>query len=300
MTPLIIIFFLGSLSSFSQSSFYSKLTLGVSVNPSLTMNGNSNDRGSFCDEYINPLYASIAGCTSSERGVGDGYSVDFDSTTGRSGSISLGVQILPALGLELEHHYAIASYNDTSPVNNATGVNRDKLQDEIVKSDERLGDLKSSSFYGNIVFSFLSKSRLTPYLGAGAGLSRLHAEYASVWARNFDPNLIKTGENLPNADEVKTNLSGTVSSAFGPLESSSFSWKAFSGFDYELLDRTFFTFKVQFIQYGTLESDELVWDPLRSHPPNLRKDGSEPVKSISTFENINAISLNLGIRYNFL
>ena len=41
--------------------------VGVNFAPKFAMTGFSNDRPSVCDEYINPLYASVPGCTAPNR-----------------------------------------------------------------------------------------------------------------------------------------------------------------------------------------------------------------------------------------
>ncbi|MCY3628931.1 MAG: hypothetical protein OXI05_02420 [Bacteroidota bacterium] len=262
------------------------------------MMGFSNDRASICDEYINPLYASVPGCTDSREGVGDGYSVNYDPTSGHSGSLGLGLLISSRFSLEVEYYFANASYNQTAYIGAAEGTNITKLENELVQSEERLGNMQSSSFYANTLLSLTDQyPKWIPYIGIGAGFSSLSAGYSSIWARNTDPSRIKTGDGQPNADEIKNNLAGTLSSALGSIQNTVLSWKAFGWIDYRISEKTFLTFKVQYTGFGKLETTKLVWDPLRSHPPNLRKDGSEPVTSISGFSNVYLVSAELGIRY---
>ena len=42
----------------------------------------SNDRSSVCDEYINPNALDVPGCTTPDRGVGDGWSAPFSDGRG--------------------------------------------------------------------------------------------------------------------------------------------------------------------------------------------------------------------------
>ena len=262
------------------------------------MIGASNDRASYCDEYINSDFLLVPGCNDKNRGEGDEYEVDFENTFGRSASLGLGIQISPFIAFELEHHFSVASYNETSEVNGfeSIGVSKEKLEGEIYKAEERLGDLKSSSFFGSVVFKI--PRFVSPYFGIGAGINNLHAEYASVWARFHDPERIdaKKINELDNADQVKENLAGAVSSAFGPMKDNTFSFKIFGGLEYQFTQRTSFIFKLNYINYGKFKSEELVWDPLRSHPPNIRLDGSEPVQSFMEFDNIYSLSLDFGVK----
>ncbi len=138
------------------------------------------------------------------------------------------------MAIELEHHFSMASYNKTSDVNGfeSSGIDREKIEGEIYKAQERLGDLKSSSFYGNVIFKISRLGSLSPYVGVGIGVSSLHVEYASVWARFHDPKRINNEEainKLDNADQIKQNLAGSVSSAFGPMRDNTSSFKIFGG-----------------------------------------------------------------------
>ena len=47
--------------------FYLGAELGTLLSSAVTMTGDSNDRASICDEFINPLYASVPGCTDAAR-----------------------------------------------------------------------------------------------------------------------------------------------------------------------------------------------------------------------------------------
>lgn len=296
-----LLFFLVYTSTNAQSNLYAKISVGGSSNSNLTLDNSHTDRASICDEYINPLYRSVAGCTEDNLGQRGTYSVDFDSSLGLTTSVALGLQLSSLISVEAEYSFASAFYNETAPVNSATGDNFDKLNNEIAQAEERLGDLRSSSLYGNLILRFNSKgySSLKPYLGVGIGTNALKAEYSSVWARNSDPSKISTGDGQPNADEIKNNLAGTVSSANGLLKGSVISWKGSGGFEYKLVDQVFFTSRIQYISFGEFTSNQIAWDPLRSHVPNIRKDDSEPVAGDWSTGDLSSISLDVGIRYVF-
>ena len=46
--------------------------------------GNSNDRASRCDEFINPRFAEVAGCTEPNRGSGAGWKTTYDRAAGNA------------------------------------------------------------------------------------------------------------------------------------------------------------------------------------------------------------------------
>ena len=51
----------------STSGFYLRQDIGLGMAPSVELLGNSTDRASRCDEFINPRYAEIPGCTDPNR-----------------------------------------------------------------------------------------------------------------------------------------------------------------------------------------------------------------------------------------
>ena len=42
-----------------------------------------------------------------------------------------------------------------------------------------------------------------------------------------------------------------------------------------------------------------VWDPLRSHVPNLRRDGSEPVDGTMSTDGFSFVGVSLGMKHHF-
>ena len=72
----------GAASAQSGSGLYLSLEVGLNVAPSVELLGKSTDRASRCDEFINPLYAGVAGCTDPNRGSSSGWKTDYDSAMG--------------------------------------------------------------------------------------------------------------------------------------------------------------------------------------------------------------------------
>lgn len=124
------------------------------------------------------------------------------------------------------------------------------------------------------------------------------ADYASRWARNPNPDAISTGGGQPNESEICSNLAGTVSAGDGELTSTGLSWEVLLGADYRLADRVTLGVRARRIDFPVLESTELAWDPLRSHAPNLRLDGSEPVHGTIRTSELQAVALSMIMRYH--
>lgn len=279
--------------------FYVGGELGAVFSHGVTVVGDSNDRASVCDEFINPAYASVPGCTDLARGVGDNWSVPFGGTLGRHSSAVIGVQLLPMARVEAEYVARTSDYSENSPILAAAGVNADKLSNELFLAEEWLGIVSSASLMGNVYLDLPDIiPGATPFVGFGVGIGRTKADYASVWSRSTDPADITTGRELPNADEIARNLAGTSSSARTTMEDTQFSYQLLAGFDYPLGDEVSMVVRGRWMAAGEFVGT-LVWSPLRSHVPNLRLDRSEPVDGTMTTDDFSYASVSVGLKYHF-
>ena len=282
-----------------EARFYVGAELGGLFSPGVTMTGDSNDRASICDEFINPLYASVPGCTDAARGVGDSWQVPFDGTRGTLASAMFGYRLHRLVRVEVEYVHRSANYSQRSGVLSAEGVNADKLSDELFLAQEWLGTVSSSSLMGNAFLDFPDLGwSVTPYVGLGLGIGSTMADYGSVWSRNTSPAAIATGRDQPNADQIARNLAGTSSSAQSTMTDTQFSYQVLVGIDYPVADAVSIDVRARWML-----SDEfagtIVWDPLRSHVPNVRRDGSEPVDGDMTTEDFSFVGLSIGMKYHF-
>ncbi len=113
----------------SSSGLYLSLEVGLNAAPSVELLGNSTDRASRCDEFINPLYADVAGCTDPNRGSGAGWKTDYDPAMGILAGGAMGILAGGAIGyrvggrlrIEAEWFHRASGYDQTSPVASATG-----------------------------------------------------------------------------------------------------------------------------------------------------------------------------------
>ena len=266
-----------------------------------------NDRASICDEYINPLYSTVttvmgfadANCTGPNRGAGSGWTNDFGSDYGVLAGLALGYRLRPNLRLELEYFYREARFDETRDVPfSAGGVNGEKLRREIRSATDRIGVLDSHNLFANVYYDFAGAGRFTPYVGLGVGLGFTDLDYTSHWVRNRDVADISTGEGLPNEAQVQRNLAGTYSLASKKLSDTLFGVQALLGVDYALSETLALGVKGRYLRYDDLR-DDVVWDPLRSHAPNLRRDGSEPVSARVEFDDIEAFGVSVNLKYRF-
>ena len=289
-----------ALSSRAQHRWYLGAEFGGGAAPAVTMSGKSNDRSSLCDEYINPQYANVPGCTDPNRGSGDGWKSNFASAAGLLGNLTVGYQVKPWFRVEVEHATWTVAYDDAVIVGSAKGVNQDKLNQEIFLARERLGTFTSSAGLFNVYLDHtLTERSMGLYVGAGVGLASTTAGYTSLWARNKNVDAIKTGSDEPNADEIKRNLAGTFSDAQAIMRSTTPIFHVMAGIDRHLSDRLAMGLKVRYAVHLDFDSEDLVWDPLRSHVPNIRLDGSEPVHGFMKTSDFSAMTVGLHVKHRF-
>ena len=290
----------GTASAQAVSGFYLSQEIGLNVAPAMDLLGNSNDRASRCDEFINPRFAEVPGCTDPDRGSGAGWKTSYDRAAGILAGLSAGYRFGERLRVEAEWFHRASEYDQTSPVASATGDTFAKLDGEIQRAEDRIGSLSSQNVFANVYVDFPSRSRLTPYVGVGGGLGLTELDYGDLWARNADPAAIGTAAGLPNEAEVRHNLAATTTSKQTELHDRLTGYQVLGGVDYAVSDAVSLGVKVRWVRFGRFTADDLEWERLRSHPSQLRLDGSEPVTfRIRTGDDLAFVGVNLAMRYTF-
>lgn len=291
------------------SGFYLSSEIGVHFAEGPKLNIVPNDRASICDEFINPLYSTVtsvaryanANCTGPNRGAGSGWVNDFGSDVGILAGAALGYRfrLRPNVRIEVEYFYREARFDETRDVPMSAGnVSADKLRSEIRSATDRIGTLDAHNLFANVYYDFAGSGRITPYLGLGAGLGFTDLDYTSHWVRNRDVANIDTGAGLPNAAQIRQNLAGTYSLARKKLSDTLFGVQALLGVDYAISETLALGIKGRYVRYDDLR-DDVIWDPLRSHVPNIRRDGSEPVSARVKFSDIEMFGVSLNLKYRF-
>ena len=174
-----------------------------------------------------------------------------------------------------------------------------RLSDELFLAQEWLGLVESKSLMGNVYLDLPGVAGgFTPFVGLGMGIGRTNADYASVWSRNTDPVAIDTGRDQPNADQIARNLAGTSSSAQATMGDTQTSYQILAGFDYPVSETVSVGLRARWMRSGEF-AGTVVWDPLRSHVPNLRRDGSEPVDGTMSTDGFSFVGVSLGMKHHF-
>ena len=288
----------------AQAGLYISGDFGMNFGSSMTLDGHDNDRASICDEYINPAYASVTddgsgnNCTS-PQGRGDGWNSRHSSDEGPLFALALGFDMPDSMiRTELEYFHRDTGYDDTSDVAGATGNLFAKIDGEILTATQTVDSVTSHNLFANLYLDFDNAGRLTPYIGIGIGLGFTEMGYGAVFQRNIDPAAIDTGGRQPNAAEIKANLAGTTTVEHEELDDTLFGYQMMAGLDYQLTDHLVLGVKGRWVEYDSFkDGDE--WDALRSHPSNLRKDGSEPVAYDIKVSDMEMFALSMILKYTF-
>jgi opacity protein-like surface antigen len=277
--------------------FYAGISLGGNASGDVAMRSRSNDRASICDEYINPRALSVPGCVTPERGAGDGWAAPFDGGRGFSAEAELGYRFSPRFRVALAYGYNATKFDQTVSSTDASGVDFDKIGNELASGEESLGSARSHELFAVAYRDWPNRSRWTPFVGAGAGLARVRKDFSWVWVRSTDPGDILTGRDQPNANEILRNLAGTVSAGRSALRDTMAAFLLLAGASRQLTDTVSVAFKVQWKRFGTFDSGAYSGGLLRSHAPNLRLDGSEPVSTWTRTDDTDRYSVMLTMRF---
>ena len=276
---------------------YVGVSLGGNVSSDVTVSSRSDDRASICDEYINPRALAVSGCATPDRGAGGGWRAPFDSGWGFSLEAELGYRLSPRYRVAGIYAYNETNFNQTVSSTDATGVDFDKIGSELSVGEETLSDTRSHELFLVALRDWPNRTRWTPYAGVGVGVSWARKDFSWLWARSADPQDIETGIEQPNADEIRRNLAGTESVGHATLRDAMVGYVLMAGVDRTVTKDLSVGLKLQWKAFGTFESDPYQGDLLRSHTPNLRLDGSEPVSAWSSTNDTGRFSVLFSMRY---
>ena len=120
--------------------------------------------------------------------------------------------------------------------------------------------------------------------------------YGAFGLLNNDPARIASAADLPNADEVRRNLAGTVVRERADLNDTVRGYQLLFGVDYALNESMSFGVKGRWVGLDTFSSGG-AWDQLRSHASALRLDGSEPVAYEIKLDNLELLGVSLELKY---
>ena len=258
----------------------------------------SNDRSSVCDEYINPNALGVPGCTTLDRGVGDGWLAPFSDGRGLLAGTGIEFGIGGPLSLAIDYSRVEAIFDQTVASTDAQGVDFEKLSNELEVGQERLGALRTHGVHGIVHLYPIRNGPIRPYGGVGLGYAALRADFGWNWRRSADPLAISTGRDQPNFEEIRRNLADTVSRGSALFSKNVHVLVYVGGVDFAVNDRLSVGVRARRLQYPSVEVGPYVGETLRSHVPNLRLDGSEPVSAWSTLPGTGVTEVAVLMKYH--
>ena len=285
----------------AEAGFYLSGELGPHVARGIGLRSGDDDRPSRCDEFVNPRYAELDGCTTADRGDGavDDWQSGFGSTWGVLAGTAVGYRFLDRFRIEMEYLYREARPDETASILDPSGTAFTRtFGSELPQASERIGSLRSHNLFLNAYFELPNTSRFTPFVGVGPGVGFADMDYGALWVRSPDPGTLASVRGLPNETEVRRNLAGTVSRAEDRLHDTLYGYQVLFGVDYSLTPSFSVELRGRWVDFSAFE-DGGSYDRLRSHPSNLRRDGSEPVRYRVTTDDTEFFGLGLRLSYRF-
>ena len=292
--------------SSSAQQFYISTEVGLGIGNSLDTDASDTDFGTLCDKHLNNPADNnhfASGVCSSETSI---WNNSFDGSTGVIAGATLGVSTNFGARIEAEYFNFGAQYNAESAVVGGGGDIADKANEELIRSDERIGGVNINSLFVNVYYDLPVSGQLRPYIGGGVGFGMAEVEFDAVWARNINPDVITTADDAEylgsgNEEEdrqaLHQRIAGTSSTASHTLEDTVFGYQAVVGVDYMLTKSASIGIKGRWVKYAKF-SDGNEWDQLRSHTSD-NGTGTNRVEYTIETDDLSAFGVSLVMKYAF-
>ena len=232
----------------------------------------------------------------------------------------------------MEYFYRESKHDQTHKISRASKITQFKIEAGEFGDDgptERLGSITSHNLFGNVYYDFVNTSRFTPYIGIGGGIGVTDADWTSNWSRTWDEEALRQGfldlANRPealNEDAAKdmaeraalrhlanpnnpyiNRLAQSSSNAQTTLSDTLWGLQILFGVDYAVTEAMSLGLKGRWVRFSSF-SDNLSWNPLRGHPPYVRRDangnpsGALIAGSMSTSD-IEFFGISVNMKYHF-
>ena len=246
----------------AQERMYFESSLGALLTPTVTVRATDNDWSTRCDLIINPNGVETG--TECDRNPPP---TDWSNTSGRSTGFAAGFAAGYRMGwvsTELEYRYRTAGHHDYAPTAIGDEITLDKADQELERAVGGVGDVSAHSLLANVVVRFGNRS-VAPYVGVGAGVSRMTVDYFSLWKRNDDPSRISTFAD----PALRAKVAGTTTVGSAVLVDYLPGFQLLAGADIRVAERVSLGVKLRRTHYGEFRSDPQEWDQLRSHESSV-------------------------------
>ena len=313
-SPLLIGFVLlfGQGLARAEDGWYLSTDLGVAWGPELdVLTGGLDDWASAesaahssirCDKTINPDgFQTLPGACGSDPAVWGPMNETFDGGGGILSGLALGYR-KGKFRIEGEYFYRHAAHDATAvPTTPDWDPSTDKGYHAV---QDAVDDVLTNNFFANLYYDFRSESKLTPYLGIGAGLGDIALEYRTLWHRTNDPRYITvfdteglTGDDLAKAQALNQKVAGTITTDRAKLSNSLFGYQAIIGADYQVSDPFSIGLKFRWADFAEFD-DESEYDYLRDHA-SVAGNPPVPVTYYVKTDDIRFWGISLNLKYHF-
>ena len=256
-----------------------------------------------CDRLLYPSLTDAprdTGCLGGSELAGR-YS--YDPERALAGSVAVGYGF-GALSVEVEllqRHQII--HNTLLSLGDAVGAAITGKDTEWSPDRPPWGDIsefRGRQMFANVYYALLNRSRFTPYLGAGAGLSQTDFRHYLGFARKSiaEGYLEVFGGDRTNpaaSPDWQRAAAGTVSELAVDVSAPDLGFQLLGGVDFAFSPRASLGVKGRWVQVPDVGVDAR-WTTVRSHAP-VHADGTTPFISRLDFSKLGYWALSASLKY---
>ena len=283
--------------------FYVAMDVGLSqgANTEVALSGpNTPTR---CDRLLYPSLTDAprdTGCLAGSE-IGGLYSHAPEAGLGGSVAVGYGFGALSVEVELLQRHQII--HNTLFTLGDASGATITGKDTEWSPDRPPWGDIsefRGRQLFANVYYAFRNPSRLTPYVGAGAGMSRVDFRYYLGFARKSiaEGYLEVFGGDRANpgaSPDWQRAAAGTVSELATDLTARDLGFQLLGGVDFAFSPRASLGLKGRWVQVPDVGVDAQ-WTTVRSHAP-VHADGATPFISTLDFSKLGHWAVSAGLKY---
>ena len=298
-----------------RSRFRVRLGVADAEGNALALAGSDNDLPTLCDRNLNPdRHFTPRGNPGCQAGPSE-WDSSFAEAPGIGVELGAAVRVVAGLHFEFEAFRTHWSYDQTDGVFAESTSTADKLAQELVRAEVRIGEVRTTNAFWNLAWYLPVRDRFELHAGAGLGTASVALDYGSDWARNLDPSRIATLDDENSVFDapggvdreaeraaLRRLIAGATTTADATLEDRLAARQWFVGGAVRLADSTSFELRLRWVGYGAFSGGG-PWDQLRSHASDhalLPGDpGTDPVVYTETTEDLGGISLGFALAIRF-
>ncbi len=256
-----------------------------------------------CDRLLYPNLGDAPTDTECLAGSQLGGLYSYDPERALAGSVAVGYGF-GALSVEVEllqRHQII--HNTLLTLDDAAGAAITGKDTEWSPDRPPWGDIsefRGRQLFANVYYAIRNRSRFTPYVGAGAGLSQTDFRHYLGFARKSiaEGYLEVFGGDRANpgaSPDWQRAAAGTVSELTVDVSAPDLGFQLLGGVDFAFSPRASLGIKGRWVQVPDIRLDAQ-WTTIRSHAP-VHADGARPFISTLDFSQLGHWALSASLKY---